>query len=66
MPGTNNYFLIAANRYNGYYIVTHFETEAYNPKNLKRLLERGNVLNRGHSIGQVTADQGDTPARECV
>lgn len=65
IPGSNNYFLIAANRYNGYYIVTHFETEAHNPKNLKRLLKRGNVYKRVLS-NACTTNQGDEPTRESV
>jgi hypothetical protein len=50
IPDSDNYLLIAANRDNGYYIVTHFETESKNGNNLKRLLKRGNVLNRVSSV----------------
>lgn len=65
IPGSNNYFLIAANRYNGYFVVTHFETEANNSENLKRLLGRGNVYKRVLS-NAYTTDQGDEPTRESV
>ncbi len=50
IPNSRNYFVLAANRNNGFYIVTHFEVEAMTGKNLKRLLGRGNVLSRGPSI----------------
>ncbi len=50
IPDSHNYFVLAANRNNGFYIVTHFEVETMTDKNLKRLLGRGNVLSRGPSI----------------
>jgi hypothetical protein len=50
IPGSNNYLLIAANRDNGFFIVTHFETKSNNNKNLKRLLGRGNVISRVPSV----------------
>lgn len=50
IPDSRNYFVLAANRNNGFYIVTHFEVEAMTKKNLKRLLGRGDVLSRGPSI----------------
>lgn len=65
IPGTNNYFIIAANRYNGFFVVTHFETEAHNTENLKRLLGRGNVYKRVPS-NACTTDQGNEPTRESV
>lgn len=46
----HDYLVIAANRNNGFYVVTHFEVEAIDNKNLKRRLGRGNVLSRGPSI----------------
>jgi hypothetical protein len=46
----HNYLVLAANRNNGFYLVTHFEVEAMDDKNLKRRLGRGNVLSRGPSI----------------
>lgn len=56
IPNSENYLLISANRYNGFYIVTHFETESKNGNNLKRLLKRGNVINRVSSVA-CTTDQ---------
>lgn len=50
IQNSHNYLVLAANRNNGFYIVTHFEVEAINDKNLKRRLGRGNVLSRGPSI----------------
>lgn len=54
IPNSDNYLLIAANRDNGFYIVTHFETESKNGNNLKRLLKRGNVINRVSSVACTT------------
>lgn len=51
VPNSHNYLLIAAVRINGFYVVTHFETKTSGNTNLKRLLERGNVISRGPSIG---------------
>lgn len=65
IPDSYNYLVVAANRNNGFYIVTHFETKSKNDKNLKRLLGRGNVINRGPSVCLYT-NQGDEPAREGV
>jgi hypothetical protein len=50
IPNSHNYLLIAANRDNGFFIVTYFETKSINDKNLKRLLGRGNVISRGPSV----------------
>jgi hypothetical protein len=50
IPNSDNYLLIAANRDNGFFIVTHFETKSNNDKNLKRLLGRGNVISRVPSV----------------
>ena len=50
IPNSDNYLLIAANRDNGFYLVTHFETKSVNDKNLKRLLGRGSVVSRGPSV----------------
>jgi hypothetical protein len=50
IPDSHNYLLIAANRFNGFFIVTHFETQSIDNKNLKRLLNRGNVISRGPSV----------------
>lgn len=50
IPNSFNYLLIAANRDNGFFIVTYFETKSINNKNLKRLLGRGNVISRGPSV----------------
>jgi CRISPR/Cas system-associated protein endoribonuclease Cas2 len=50
IPNSNNYLIIAADKSNGFFAVTHFETESKNGNNLKRLLKRGNVLNRVSSV----------------
>lgn len=65
IPNSHNYLIVAANRINGFYIVTHFETKSKNDKNLKRLLGRGNVVNRGPSVCLHT-NQGTEPTREGV
>lgn len=46
IPDSDNYLLTVANRDNGFYMVTHFETVSSDQKNLKRLLGRGNVVSR--------------------
>jgi hypothetical protein len=51
IPDLDNYLLIAAIRINGFFVLTHFETETKGDINLKRLLGRGNVISRGPSIG---------------
>jgi hypothetical protein len=51
IPDSNNYLLIAAIRINGFFMLTHFETETKGDINLKRLLKRGNAVSRGPSIG---------------
>jgi hypothetical protein len=51
IPNSDNYLLIAAIRINGFFILTHFETETSGDINLKRLLGRGNIISRGPSIG---------------
>lgn len=51
IPGSDNYLLIAAIRINGFFVLTHFETETKGDINLKRLLKRGNAVSRGPSIG---------------
>lgn len=65
IPNSENYLLIAANRDNGFYMVTHFETKTTNNRNLKRLLGRGNVLNRVPSVCPHT-NQGNLPTREGI
>ena len=50
IPNSYNFLLIAANKDNGFFIVTHFETKSNNNKNLKRLLGRGDVISRGPSV----------------
>jgi hypothetical protein len=50
IDNSDNYFVIAAHRDNGYFTVTHFETESKNGNNLKRLLGRGNVISRVSSV----------------
>ncbi len=51
IPYSDNYLLIAATRINGFFVLTHFETETKGNINLKRLLKRGNAISRGPSIG---------------
>ncbi len=65
IPHSDNYLLIAANRDNGFYMVTHFETKTTSNRNLKRLLGRGNVLNRVPSVCLHT-DRGNLPTREGI
>lgn len=59
IPNSNNYLLIAANRDNGFYIITHFETESKNGNNLKRLLRRGNVISRVSSVACTTVQDSN-------
>lgn len=59
IPDSDNYLLIAANRDNGFYIVTHFETESKNGNNLKRLLLRGNVISRVSSVACTTIQDSE-------
>ncbi|MBC7981449.1 hypothetical protein H7X65_00030 [Candidatus Parcubacteria bacterium] len=67
IPESENYLVIAANRYNGFYTVTHFETESKNGNNLKRLLKRGNVVNRVSSVACTTdQDLDSSQTREVV
>lgn len=67
IPESNNYLIIAANRDNGFYIVTHFETEAKNGNNLKRLLDRGNVVSRVSSVACTTdQDLDSSQSREVI
>ncbi|MDR3558735.1 MAG: hypothetical protein P4L61_04325 [Candidatus Pacebacteria bacterium] len=47
MPNSNNYLVLAANRENGLYIVTHYEVVSEgNDRKLKDLLKRGSLLDR--------------------
>jgi hypothetical protein len=47
IPGSNNYLVLAANRENGFYIVTHYEVVSDKINNrLKNLLNRGSLLDR--------------------
>ena len=67
IPDSNNYLLIAAIRINGFFILTHFETEAKNGNNLKRLLDRGSVVNRVSSIACTTnQDLDSSQSREVI
>ncbi len=45
IPGTNNLLTIGANRDNGFFMVTHYETQTRSPYKLKNLLQ-----NRGDSL----------------
>ena len=53
IPNSLNHLVVAANRNNGFYIVTHFEVVTKSPKELKRLLKRGDVLDR---FGRTPSD----------
>lgn len=47
IPGTSDFFVIAANRNNGFFLVTYFEYRAKNGKELKNLLQnKGDSLNK--------------------
>jgi hypothetical protein len=45
-PNTHNFFIIGANRVNGYYMATYFEVIATNGNKLKNLLLRGDLLDQ--------------------
>ncbi len=67
IPDSDNYLLIAAIRINGFFVLTHFETEAKNGNNLKRLLDRGSVVNRVSSIACTTdQDLDSSQSREVI
>ncbi len=67
IPDSDNYLLVAAVRINGFFVLTHFEIEAKNGNNLKRLLDRGSVLNRVSSIACTTnQDLNSSQSREVV
>ena len=66
IPNSENYLLIAANRDNGFYAVTHFETETSDHINLQRLLGRGSVVSRGAILMPDTTNQDDESAREGI
>lgn len=44
IPNSNNFLLIAAEKQNGFFILTHFETIVENGNQLKSLLGRGDLL----------------------
>ncbi|MEI6345852.1 MAG: hypothetical protein WCO79_01300 [bacterium] len=44
IPGSNNFLLIAAEKQNGFFVVTHFETVTENGNELKSLLGRGDLI----------------------
>jgi hypothetical protein len=46
ITGSQNYLVIGANRDNGFFVVTHFEVVTRFEEKLKRLLKRGDVLDR--------------------
>jgi hypothetical protein len=46
IPNSDNFLLISAWRENGYYILTHFETETLQGNELKSLLGRGDSFSR--------------------
>jgi hypothetical protein len=67
IPNSDNYLLIAAIRINGFFVLTYFETEANNGNNLKRLLDRGSVINRVSSIACTTdQDLDSSQTREVI
>lgn len=46
IPNSDNFLIISAYRKNGYYILTHFETEVLRGNELKSLLGRGDSFSR--------------------
>jgi hypothetical protein len=46
IPGSDNFLTIGANKVNGYYVVTHFETISKNSNELKNLLSKGDVIDK--------------------
>jgi hypothetical protein len=46
IPNSDNFLTIGANKVNGYYMVTHFETISKNHHELKNLLLTGDVLDK--------------------
>lgn len=46
IPESKNFLLIGAEQRNGYFILTHFETEVLQGNELKSLLGRGDFFNR--------------------
>lgn len=44
IPNSNNFLLISAIRINGYFLLTHFETESIQGNELKSLLGRGELV----------------------
>lgn len=46
LPDSDNYLVIGARRYNGFYTVTHHEVVSKNGNELKSLLGRGDLISR--------------------
>lgn len=46
IPNSQNFLLIGAEQRNGYFILTHFETEVLQDNQLKSLLGRGDYFNQ--------------------
>lgn len=46
IPNSDNFLLIGAVRDNGFYIITHFETEVLQGNELKSLLGRGDLISK--------------------
>jgi hypothetical protein len=58
VPSSQNYLIVGANRDNGFFMVTHFEVIPRSQEELKRLLKRGDVLNR---FGGTPSEKSDSP-----
>ncbi len=56
IPGGNRFFLIGANRVNGYFMVTYFEMGSKKGNQLKNLLGRGDTLDRSGRTPSAKAD----------
>ncbi len=53
IPNSNNFLLIGAVKDNGFYILTHFETEVFQGNELKSLLGRGDLISKDTRPGSL-------------
>ena len=54
LPNSENFLLIAAIRNNGYFVLTHFETESLRGNELKSLLGRGELVSKDSRPGSLS------------
>ena len=64
IPNSDNFLLIGAVRNNGFFILTHFETEVMQGNELKSLLGRGDLISKdtrpgSHSSSIETSSQSE-------